>query len=415
MKKMVLRILLIVIAVIIVIGIGGTVANKNTLKKTLEYISAIGAAEAPTDLQVELDEEGFYTITADRDLKILQLTDIHIGGSFGLNKSDLQSVNAVAAMVKAEKPDLVVVTGDISFPSPFRLSCFNNQYASTIFASLMTELDVYWTLTFGNHDAEDYSIYDRKEMAEFYSSEEWTKCLFQMGDEDLEGFGNSVIKVKNSDGVITQALFTIDTNDYEGPLGTGGYANIDRTQIDWYKATCEKLDAENKTFIENGFDGDKKVELQEKFGSVKSLVFLHIPPVEYEYAWNEFSENGYKDTENVKYYYGTLGENVCHPENDDDFFETVLDCNSTKGIFCGHDHINNFSLDYKGVRLTYGMSVDFAAYRGIDKLGTQRGCTVITLKNDGSFDCYPENYYQDKYESPDKESVTMQKLNEEFN
>ena len=78
-------------------------------------------------------------------------------------------------------------------------------------------------------------------------------------------------------------------------------------------------------------------------------------------------------------------------------FETVLETGSTDSIFCGHDHVNTYSAEYKGVRLTYGMSIDYLAYIGISKEGAQRGCTVITYYPDGSFDCKAENYYQDKY------------------
>ena len=260
-------------------------------------------------------------------------------------------------------------------------------------------------------------------MGDFYSRDKWKNCLFQKDDGSIDGVSNSVIKVKNSDGVITQALFSIDTNDYpqENKFAgivsglTGNYDNIHENQIEWYKTSCEKLNAENKAFIENTFEGDEKEQLLNNFGLVKSLVFMHIPPVEYADAWDEFKNNGYKDTEIVKYYYGTLGEKVCHPTDDDLFFETAVEMKSTQGMFVGHDHINIFSVDYKGIRLTYGMSIDYVAYGKIDKVGTQRGCTVITVKPDGTFDCYPENYYQDKYENPDKEEVTMQQLNEEFN
>ena len=42
--------------------------------------------------------------------------------------------------------------------------------------------------------------------------------------------------------------------------------------------------------------------------------------------------------------------------------------------------------------------VDYLAYPGIYKIGSQRGCTVISFAPDGSFDCKAESYYQDKYE-----------------
>ena len=422
-KKMGLKVLVIILGVIIVFGIASTFANKQNMKKMTEYISGFDSVEAEDRIDVSKDDEGCYVITTDRDLKVLQVTDIHLGGGWMSKKDDMRTLKTVATMVLTEKPDVVFATGDISYPIPFTAGTFNNQYSAEMFARLMEKLGVYWTVNFGNHDSEIYSIYSREEMGGFYSRDEWKNCLFQKDDGSIDGVSNSVIKVKNSEGVITQALFSIDTNDYpqENKLAgivagfTGNYDNIHENQIKWYKTSCEKLNAENKAFIENTFEGDEKEQLLNNFGLVKSLVFMHIPPVEYANAWDEFKNNGYKDTENVKYYYGTLGEKVCHPSDDDLFFETAVEMKSTQGMFVGHDHINIFSLDYKGIRLTYGMSIDYVAYGKIDKVGTQRGCTVITVKPDGTFDCYPENYYQDKYENPDKEKVTMQQLNEEFN
>lgn len=421
--KKVMKVFGIILAVFVLIGVAGTIANKVYIKNTLEYVKTFGSATPQDKLTVEADTDGYYTIISDRDVKVLQLTDIHLGGGWMSKKDDLKTINAVASMVIAEKPDIVIATGDISYPIPFTAGTFNNQYAARIFATLMETLGVHWTPTFGNHDSEIYSIYNREKMGEFYSSDEWKNCLFLMGDENVDGFGNNVIKVKNSDNIITQALITMDSNDYPqdnkfaGIVAglTGNYDNIHENQIQWYKTTCEKFNEENTKFIESKYADNEKSEMLSKYGTVKSLVFMHIPPVEYQTAWDEFKANGYKNTENVKYYYGTLGENVCHPRNDDQFFETALELGSTQGMFVGHDHINIFSIDYKGIRLTYGMSIDYVAYGKIDTKGTQRGCTVITVKPDGTFDCYPENYYQDKYQNPDKEQVTMQQLNEEFN
>ena len=421
--KKAMKVLGIILLAFVVIGITGTIANKVYIKNTLEYIKKLEPVVLEDRLSIEKDTDGFYTIISDRDVKIVQLTDIHLGGGWMSKKDDYKVIDTIATMVAEEKPDIVIATGDISYPIPFTAGTFNNQYAARIFATVMETLNIPWTVTFGNHDSEIYSIYNREKMGEFYSSDEWKNCLYLMDDESVDGVGNSVIKVKNSDGVITQALITIDSNDYPqdnkfaGLVAgiTGNYDNIHENQIDWYKTTCERLNADNKAFIEKTFEGDEQTHLLEKYGLVKSLVFMHIPPVEYQQAWDEFKANGYKDTENVKYHYGTLGEKVCHPTNDDQFFETALEVGSTQGMFVGHDHINIFSIDYKGIRLTYGMSIDYVAYGKIDTKGTQRGCTVITVKPDGTFDCYPENYYQDKYENPDKEQVTMQVLNEEFN
>lgn len=77
-----------------------------------------------------------------------------------------------------------------------------------------------------------------------------------------------------------------------------------------------------------------------------------------------------QNTADVTYYYGFAGEGddrVCCSEEVSPLFDAVLRLGSTKGIFCGHDHLNNWSVEYKGVRLTYGMSVDYLAYFGIYK------------------------------------------------
>ena len=67
-------------------------------------------------------------------------------------------------------------------------------------------------------------------------------------------------------------------------------------------------------------------------------------------------------------------------------FDTAVELNSTKAMFYGHDHLNNVSLEYKGIRLTYGLSIDYLAYQGIENETDQRGGTLITLKPDNTFE-----------------------------
>jgi hypothetical protein len=43
-------------------------------------------------------------------------------------------------------------------------------------------------------------------------------------------------------------------------------------------------------------------------------------------------------------------------------------------------------LKYEGVRLTYGMSIDYLAMPGIEKDTAQRGGELITIHRDGSWD-----------------------------
>ena len=56
------------------------------------------------------------------------------------------------------------------------------------------------------------------------------------------------------------------------------------------------------------------------------------------------------------------------PVYNDHFFDTIERLGSTDFIIAGHEHMNNFSINYHGVRLTYGMKTGDAAYHedGID-------------------------------------------------
>ena len=409
--KKALKILCIILAVIVAGAGVCAVLSSTGNKANIEKITAFEPVEKDDRLVPEKDEDGNWTFTTDRDFKVMQLTDVHIGGGFMSLKKDAMAINAVAAMIKAEEPDLVIVTGDVSYPVPFQAGTFNNLSSAEVFAALMEQMGVYWTLGFGNHDTEAYSYYSREDISNFYGADarDNTYCLFESGPEDVDGYGNQIINVKNSDGIVTQSLFVFDSHSYVDGDVLGimwKYDNIHENQVQWYEESLNKINAKNAEIAK-----EKNLRIPE---TVKSAAFFHIPLTEQKDAWYEYADNGFSDTENVKYHYGIAGEGkkvVYSGIGEDGLFEKMLELGSTQAVFCGHDHYNNFSLEYKGIRLTYGMSVDYLAYPGIYKEGSQRGCTVITFSPDGSFDCKAESYYQEKYSSVyDKEEVVMQEL-----
>lgn len=401
----VLAAFILVTTVISVIGIKSNINMAHSF-------SEVGSRQ----LSLENYDNGCWNIKSDNGIKVVQLTDVHIGGGWMSIKKDSLAINTVASMVTAEKPDLVIVTGDISYPVPFQSGTFNNKSAAKIFAELMESLGVYWTLGYGNHDTEAYSYYSREQLTEFYSSGKYPHCLLQGGPEDVDGEGNQVLNIVNSDGIITRSMIIVDSHSYTDGDYFGikwKYDNIHDNQIEWYRSVLTFIKDSNITAISD-LSAEKSTEYSTLKENVPTSVFFHIPMEEYKNAWKEYSSNDYQDTENVKYTYGGVGEAneaVFCPVRSDDFFETLLSEKSTDTAFCGHDHFNNFSLNYKGINLTYGMSVDYLAYMGIMRLGTQRGCTVINYDAKGNISFHSENYYQDKYFSNyPKEDVTMQKL-----
>ena len=182
---------------------------QSNINKAHNYGSA-GCAQ----LEYSVEDNGYVNIKSDKGLKVMQLTDVHIGGGWMSIKKDAMAINTVATMIRVEKPDFVVVTGDISYPVPFQAGTFNNKSGAKIFAELMETLGVYWTLAYGNHDTEAYSYYTREQLTDFYRSEQYKHCLLQPGPEDVDGVGNQVINIVNSDGVITRTLITLDSHSY---------------------------------------------------------------------------------------------------------------------------------------------------------------------------------------------------------
>ena len=402
-RKVMKKVLIIFGCILLCIGLalgGLSVANRINEGEIHKYIDSFSAVEYENQLTPQYDENGVAYFVTDDNFKVLHLTDIHIGGGCLSAKFDKMAINAVAAMVSAEKPDLVVISGDMAATYP-HAGTLNNRYSHEIICHMMEQLGVYWTVNFGNHDSEIYNTLSRSEVADIYEDENLKFCLFDRGPADIYGESNHVINVRNTKGLITKSIFVMDSNSYtdEDPLGLQWiYDNIHQDQIDWYENTVKSLNQYNADLLASMPENERPENIDD-FTAVQSLLFIHIPLMEVRRAYDEYLEAG-DDTENVKYLSGKMGESApyvyCSLE-EEEMFETILALNSTKAIFFGHDHLNNAVMDYKGVLFSYGFSVDYFAYAGIHKMGSQRGCTVINCSPDTSFEIIHENYYQDKY------------------
>lgn len=388
-----------ILSILTMVSLTFTPLTEEIVKSNYNYARSFDKVELADQLEPEEEEYG-WTFTTDRDFKVVQLTDVHIGGgSLSIGK-DKKAMNAVAAMLTYEKPDLVILTGDMVYPVPVQAGTFNNEISTKMLITLLETLGVYYAPVFGNHDSEGYSTHTREEIGDMWGADDLQYSLFKKGPEYIDGVGNYVIKVKGKDGIVKHAFYMFDSNEYleNDPMGLlGDYDRIHENQIEWYKNSVKAIDEANN-------DGE---------AIFNSYAFFHIPLQEYDAAWKEYAANGYQDTENVKYVAGGYhepNEGVCCSKESDELFETALELGSTKAFFVGHDHINNAVLNYKGIDLVYGMSIDYLAYIDpvTNDIGPQRGCTVLTVKGDGSYTVSLENYYQDKYEAKyEKESVEM--------
>lgn len=404
-SKKILKVLAIIAATVVILATAILIINAIHRDGMEKYIDTFGRVEYEHQLTPERDELGNWVFTTDGDFKVMQLTDVHLGGGFLFADGDKRAIHAVAAMVAEEKPDLVVVTGDISFAVPW-CGTLDNSIAHSYFKQLMENLGVYWTVTFGNHDAEKYNLYDRAAVADMYSDEALEYCLFSAGPEDVFGECNHVITVKNSLGLTTSAFVMIDSNAYtdKDVFGIGwDYDNVHDDQVEWYRENIEYYTEKNAALYTILDESVRPEEFDT--GAVRSYLYMHIPPEEMLKAYNEAAKGDISDTE----VYGIVGEGgqvVYSSAYPDGLFECVRELGSTKAIFFGHDHLNSLHLEYEGVLLAYGYSIDYSAYAGAT--GYQRGCTMLTLSENGSHELTYSNYYSDKYDHlDDKVDMTL--------
>ena len=292
---------------------------------------------------------GSYERDEDTLFSVLQITDVHIVND---EKKDAKAFKTIDAMIEETRPDMIVVTGDIT-------SEHDNLTAIKKFCEYIEKKKIPWAFTFGNHDAE--GVASKQEINDYLETLEY--CIYERGDESITGMGHYYYTVRDENGGAVMSLIMMDSNMYpDESTGAEGYDKFHDDQVQWYRDTIKEI-----ALTENG--NETKV--------VPSLAFFHIPIYEFAQGYAQAKENG-------EIIGGWRFEKEYIPYEDDGMFEAMIEMGSTKGVFVGHDHMNNYSVNYKGIRLTYGNSCDHNIY-----FVPFRGGKLIEIKRDGSFTVAP--------------------------
>lgn len=308
-------------------------------------------------LKMNIGKDGYYQMTNNDDtcdFNILQLTDLHLTGSEETYNSDIKALETVYTMIQRANPDLIVLTGDVIFGTD-GYDVSDGMRALNVVCRLMDRIGIPWIWSFGNHD---HSFFDR------FSNDSLAAMLAQSAtlkmypaDISSSGYSKGVFKLYNSNGSLSMGLIILDSgNEIVDDAGNvQGYDYIRDDQVEWYAKEVGKL--------------------KEKYGSAaKTMLFFHIPLQEYETAWEEGSP-----------LFGTKREPVYDSEQKSRLFDRALELQSTVAMFCGHDHLNDYGIIYKGIELVYSKSIDYIAYPGIDKTAEQRGATQIAIDSSGAY------------------------------
>jgi hypothetical protein len=195
----------------------------------------------------------------------------------------------------------------------------------------MEKMKVPWAVTLGNHDQEHVARthITRDHVFEYYES--YPHNLNGSWARNIYGAGNKNILIWSFDGSRPVSnIWLIDSGEAVKDHEVR-YDWIHTDQIAWYYQTSKYLES--------------------RYGQrIPSLMFFHIPLPEF----NEMILTN-----------KVLGERH-EPESpsriNGGMFSAVMERGDVKGIFCGHDHVNNYIGKYHNVTLGYIGVVGYHGY-----------------------------------------------------
>ncbi|CAF1893222.1 BnaC02g11790D [Brassica napus] len=233
----------------------------------------------------------------DGTFKILQVADMHYGmGSITRCRdvldaefdycSDLNTTRFLRGMIEAERPDLIAFTGDNIFGSS------TTDAAESLLQAIgpAIEYGIPWAAILGNHDQE--STLDRQE---------------------VHGAPGSVL----SNSTVFYLLF-LDSGDRETVQGRRTYGWIKDSQLRWLQDTSKQGDNQSIT------------------GNPPALAFFHIPIPEVRDLW-------------YTPFIGQFQEGVACSVVQSGLLQTFVSMGNVKAAFIGHDHVNDFCGNLKGL------------------------------------------------------------------
>jgi len=283
------------------------------------------ACSAPVDTKQDTGITASLTFNNNGKFKIAQFTDIHLHTT---NPGEPEKTReTIEFVLRTEKPDLSVLTGDIvNSPAPEGW-----QFIADIFSSS----GIPWAVVLGNHDDEDQ--WSREQIFEFLEKQEG---FAGMAGPDLSGVGNYIIPLQSANTTETAALlYFFDSHGYPQNAKRGSYDWVKFDQIQWYREQSTALtEANNNT-------------------PYPALAFFHIPTP-------EFLDVVGNDT-----YMGIKEEGVASPEINTGLFAAFVEMQDVMGAFVGHDHYNNYIGILHDVALAFGQTSGYGGYGDFTKGG----------------------------------------------
>lgn len=320
----------------------------------------IASNEKAEELKELLTLKKELRVNEDGSFRVVVFSDVHFYNSSELAASDtLKYINSI---VDKENPNLVLFSGDIWWG--LNTEKMVRDYVKVLVKHI-EEKKIPWAHVYGNHDDEInyggyYTSIPQSEQQKI--CEEFEYCVSKWGDTSIAGVGNYVLPVLSRDGTkIAYNIWALDSGAYAHTTNGAGdvndsftyngttyknsffgrYEGLHENQVEWYVRTSELLEE---------YNGGE---------TIPAMLYQHMPLQETYTAWKfslQFSNNS-KFAGVVGPIKGTKGENISAPAYNAGLFDKMVERGDVKLVTYGHDHLNDFTVEYRGINLCYTPSI----------------------------------------------------------
>jgi hypothetical protein len=251
---------------------------------------------------------------------------------------DQRSAALMSAILDAEQPDLVVINGDLIHG----MDCADPAQSWLDAMQPILKRKLPWAAVFGNHD--DEGSLDRAALMGLQRA--LPGCLSESGPPEVSGVGNYTLTILGAgDDNAAAHLYLLDSHSYT-KAQTGGYDWIKHDQVAWFREMADELRRQSAGQI------------------LPALGFFHVPLPEFNDVWDFYT------------CFGAKGETICCPLINTGLFAAMHEAGDVMGVFCGHDHLNDFIGEMFNIRLAFGRITGYGGY-GLDDFA--RGARMVRL------------------------------------
>ncbi len=309
----------------------------------------------------------------NKNFVVLNLTDTQLSfEEFDKNHVARKILDyTVKTLIEKTKPDLITICGDL---------CREHEDKGyDAFAEFFDELGIPWAPIFGNHDHMCPPEFLDKIADRFLTH---PLCVYEKGDREM-GNGNYVVEITENKRTVS-ALFMVDAHEVYPFTDENGntkysYETFWQSQFKWYK---------------------EQIAILKSKGCTDSTLVLHTPL----FAYRDAAKAAYKDDIDLKSMTweesltqevwkegfenscGLYKDEICAPTFDDGVFMLLKELGHTKNVIAGHDHTNNFIINYKGINLAYATKTGIGCYYDKDI----NGGTILEIGSNGVERVYQE-------------------------